>query len=246
LAYLGHFDQARSRANEGVLEARRVRNAYALVSRLLWRCWVATLCELPHQVRRYANETLDLANEQGFPLWAGWAMIYSGWSSAVSEHASNSVSLLTNGRSLLSASGAALSTAYNLALLAEAYACLGQPAEGLSRIREAAQFIEATDERYHEAEVYRVRGDLLHATGDLTAAEQSYRRALAVAARQSAKALELRAAISLARLWQEQDRHSDARDLLAPIYGWFTEGFDTPVLQEAKILLDALESRGAH
>jgi tetratricopeptide (TPR) repeat protein len=240
LAYLGHFDQARSRVDEAVLETHRLGNAHTLAQCSAFRCWVASICELPHQVRRYADEALDLANEQGFPFWAAWAMIYCGWSSAVIEHASDSVTLLTNGRSLLSASGSALSTAFNLALLAEAYACLGQPAEGLRRIREAVQFIEATDERYHEAEVYRVRGALLHATGDLTAAEQSYRRALAVAVRQSAKALELRAATSLARLWRNQGKRKEARELLAPVYGWFSEGFDTPVLKEAKALLDEL------
>ena len=88
--------------------------------------------------------------------------------------------------------------------------------------------------------MYRLRGDLLSAAGDQTAAEESYHRALAVARRQRAKTLELRAATSLARLWHDQGKRTEARDLLAPIYGWFTEGFDTPVLQDAKALLDQL------
>jgi predicted ATPase len=91
-----------------------------------------------------------------------------------------------------------------------------------------------------EADVYRVQGDLLNATGDQTAAEQSYHQALVVAQRQSAKLFELCAAASLAQLWCDQGKRTEARDLLAPIYGWFTEGFDTPVLQDAKALLDEL------
>jgi predicted ATPase len=98
--------------------------------------------------------------------------------------------------------------------------------------------IETTEERYHEAELHRLRGELLNATGDTSAAERSHHQALAVAQRQSAKVFELRAATSLARLWRDQGKRTEARDLLAPVYAWFTEGFDTPVLQDAKALLD--------
>jgi predicted ATPase len=124
--------------------------------------------------------------------------------------------------------------------LAEAYAMLGQPVEGLNCLDEAAQNIETTEERISEAELCRLRGDLLNATGDRAAAERRYHQALAVAERESAKLWELRAATSLARLWRDQGKRTEARDLLAPIYGWFTEGFDAPVLQNAKALLDQL------
>jgi predicted ATPase len=107
-------------------------------------------------------------------------------------------------------------------------------------LAEAGEIIEATDERHHEAEVYRLQGDLMNAAGDRQAAERSYHRAIAAAERQNAKGLEIRAATSLARLWRDQGKRTEARDLLAPIYGWFTEGFDTPVLQDAKALLDQL------
>jgi predicted ATPase len=101
--------------------------------------------------------------------------------------------------------------------------------------------VEATDERIFESEVlYRVPGDLLAAAGDRSGAEQRYRQAIAVAERQSAKLLQLRASVSLARLWRDQGKRTEARDLLATIYGWFTEGFDAPVLKEAKALLDEL------
>ena len=102
------------------------------------------------------------------------------------------------------------------------------------------QIIKTTDERFVEAVLYRVRRELFNATGNQTAAEQSYHQALAVAARQSAKLFELGAATSLARLWRDQGKRTEARDLLAPIYEWFTEGFDTPVLKEAKALLEHL------
>jgi predicted ATPase len=133
-----------------------------------------------------------------------------------------------------------MSTPRALMLLAEAYAMLGQPVEGLNCLAEAAQIIETTEERVGEAELHRLRGDLLYAMGDLAEAQQSYHQALTVAERQSVKLFELRSAISLARLWRDQGKRTDARALLAPIYGWFTEGFDTPVLQEAKTLLDQL------
>ena len=124
--------------------------------------------------------------------------------------------------------------------LAEAHAGLGQRVESLNCLDEAAQIIEAIDERYHEAELYRLRGDLMMAKVDRLAAERTYRDAIAVAQRQSAKLMELRAAISLASLWREQGKNREARALLTPIYDWFHEGFDTRDVQEANILLDSL------
>jgi predicted ATPase len=123
-----------------------------------------------------------------------------------------------------------------------ASALIKQHAEGLNCLAEAAQIIEAASERYCEPEIYRVRGDLLNATGDQAAAEQSYYQSLAVADGQSAKLSELRAATSLARIWRDHGKITEALDLLAAIYAWFTEGFDTPVLMEAKALLDELRA----
>jgi predicted ATPase len=117
---------------------------------------------------------------------------------------------------------------------------LGQHAEALNCLLEAAQIIETTDERESEAPLHRVRGDLLSSTGDRTGAERNYRQAIAVAERQSAKLFQLRASTSLARLWRDQGKCVEARDLLSPIYHWFTEGFDAPDLKDAKALLDEL------
>jgi predicted ATPase len=118
----------------------------------------------------------------------------------------------------------------------------GQPAAGLEWLGEAVSIIEATRERWYEAEIRRLRGDLLRAAGDGTAAEASFRDALAVASKQQAKLFELRASTSLSRLWCDRGKRTEARDLLAPVYGWFTEGFDTVDLKEAKNLLDELAS----
>jgi predicted ATPase len=198
------------------------------------------LANLAHEVPRYAEEMLDLGSQHGFPFASALGTRYLGFSSVAVGQATQGVSLLTQAISLLRATGTMIGTAGDLTSLAEAYGTLGQLTEGLRKLDEAAQVLETTDERFEEAMVYRVRGDLLNAAGDQEAAEQNYHRALAVAASQSSKAFELRSATSLARLWRDQGKQAEARDLLAPIYGWFTEGFDTPVLQEAKNLLDEL------
>jgi predicted ATPase len=125
--------------------------------------------------------------------------------------------------------------------LAEAYAMLGQPAESQNSLAEAARIVAATGERFLEAELlHRLPGDLLNAAGDRSAAERRYRQAIAVAGRQSAKLLQLRASISLARLWRDQGKLTEARDLLSPIYTWFTEGFDATDLEDAKELMNQL------
>jgi predicted ATPase len=127
-------------------------------------------------------------------------------------------------------------------MLAEAYGGVGQAEQGLRLLAEALAHVEHTGERCYEAEVYRLKGELLlrQAAPDVSQAEACFQQALTVARHQEAKWLELRATMSLARLWQQQGKCQDAYDLLAPAYGWFTEGFDTADLQEAKALLDAL------
>jgi predicted ATPase len=155
-------------------------------------------------------------------------------------NAREGLTLLTKGFSLHRAAGAEIGMRQALMLFDEAYAQLSQPVERLNCLAEAGKIIERTNERYNESELHRLRGDLLNATGDRAAAERNYHQALEVAKRQRAKLWELRTAASLARLWDDQGKRAEARDLLAPIYGWFTEGFDTPVLKDAKALLDQL------
>ena len=148
--------------------------------------------------------------------------------------------LLTQGLDALRGAGCILHTPMALAWQAEAHAMLGQPGEGLNCLAEATQIIETTDERYYEAELQRLRGDLLGMIGDLSVAERSYYHAITVARSQSAKLLELRASTSLARLWRDQGKRGEARNLLSPIFDWFTEGFDALDLKDARTLLDEL------
>jgi len=241
LAYLGYIDQARSRVNEALAEARRPREVQAqtLAVVLLNAIYIESMARSP-KLQQHAEELLALSTEHGFPLFFGYATVIRGWLLTTLGHAQEGLTVLKQGLVAIRAAGAVAGTPIALIRLAEAYAILGQSVEGLNCLAEAAQIIEMTEERRNEAELHRARGDLLCAMGDRSAAEQGYRQALAVAKRQSAKLLELRAAISLARLWGEHGKCGEARDLLAPIYGWFTEGFDTPILQEAKALLDAL------
>jgi predicted ATPase len=192
------------------------------------------------KIQQYADEGLALSTEHGFPLFLGWAIASRGWGLVTLGQAREGLALLTQGLTAVRATGAVLGTPRLYAWLAEAHGMLGQLVEGLNRLAEAAQIIETTGERHNEAELYRLRGNLLYAMGDLSAAEESYHQALAVAKRQSAKLWELLSAVSLARLWRDQDKGTAARDLLAPVYGWFAEGLDTPVLMQAKALLDEL------
>jgi class 3 adenylate cyclase/predicted ATPase len=239
LAFLGYVDQARSRLNEGLLEAGRLRHAQTLAVVLVNASVIEATIRSPEMQRR-AEELLALTAEHGFPLYLGHATVFRGASLAALGRAQEGLTLLTQGLAAIRATGTVAGTPRVLMRLAAAYAQLGRPAEGLNCLAEAAQIIEATEERNSEAELHRLRGDLLNATGDRSAAEQSYHRALAVVERQSAKLFELQATTSLARFWRDQGKRTEARDLLAPVYGWFTEGFDTPLLQDAKSLLEQL------
>jgi class 3 adenylate cyclase/tetratricopeptide (TPR) repeat protein len=239
LAVLGYIDQARSRLEEALSEARRVRHAQTLAGVLLHANWIAWITCAP-EMRRYAEELLAISTEHRFPSHLGFATAAHGASLTALRQAHEGRRLLTQGLEALRATRTVINIPVMLMMLAEAHAMVGQPADGLNCLAEAARIIETTDERVNEAELHRLRGDALNATGDPSAAERSYHQALAVAKLQNAKLFELRASISLARLWCKQNRRGEARDLLAPIYGWFTEGFDTLDLKQAKALLDEL------
>jgi predicted ATPase len=202
--------------------------------------WTERHCGSPRTVQQHAEEVVALSSEHGFPFWLGIGTVLLGWSLAALGDATHGLDLIKKGMSVSSASGSVIVAATDLTNLAECYAALGHAADGLSCLDEAAQIIDTMGQRVYEVDVFRVRGDLLSATGDRAAAEESYHRALAVARSQAAKTLELRAAASLARLWRDQGKRTEARDALAPVYGWFTEGFNMPVLQEAKALLNEL------
>jgi predicted ATPase len=237
LTFLGSIDQARSRLNEAFSEARRLRHAHTLAEVLLCASFIESITRSP-EMQQHLEELTSLSIEHDFPYYLGYATVYRGTSLSALGQAQEGLTLLTQGLTVLRATGTVIGTPSVLIGLAAAYGMTGQPVEGLNCLTEAAQIIETTEERYYEAELHRMRGDLLNAIGDQAVAEQSYGQALAVAERQSAKMFELRAATSLARFWRDRGKRAEARNLLAPVYGWFTEGFDTPDLKDAKVLLD--------
>jgi predicted ATPase len=239
LTCLGYLDQGRLRLNEALSEATRLGHA-PTAAEVLTLTIMVELITSPLNAQRHAEELMALATEHGFPLFLGWAIVFRGWSLTALGQAQEGLTLLAQGLAAIRATGAVVSTPGVLMGLAWTCAKVGRIVEAMNCLAEAAQHIETTEERVVEAELHRLRGELLTAIGDKAAANHSYQQAIAVAQRQRAKAWELRAATSLARLWRDQGKRTEARDLLAPIYGWFTEGFDTPVLQDAKALLDQL------
>jgi predicted ATPase len=187
-----------------------------------------------------AEELLAITREQRITTFQSIGMVYHGWCRVAQHNDEEGFALIETG--LRDFRGIASTRVPFLLLLeADAYGRARQPEVGLQRIDEAIKLVHLKNDRWAEAEIMRVRGELLLAHGDTALAEESLLCALTVARRQSAKLWELRASADLARLWRDQGKHSEARNLLAAIYGWFTEGFDTADLKEAKALLDTLK-----
>jgi predicted ATPase len=193
-------------------------------------------------VHEHAEAAVALATEQEFPQWAALGTILRGWALAMRGQGKEGMAQVRQGITAWRTTGAVLIVPYFCTLLAEVLTYLGHTEDGLQALAEAHTLVEQHEERLWEAEISRLRGVLLLRQPGIPQAEAEacFQRALAVAHRQEAKSLELRAAMSLARLWQQQGKRAEARDLLGPVYSWFTEGFDTADLQEAKALLDAL------
>jgi predicted ATPase len=201
------------------------------------RCEVAATLE-------QAEATVALATEHGFPHWAALGTILCGWALAMRDKSKAGIAQLSQGIANWRANDVSVGVPYALTLQAEAARLVGHIDEALRSLDDAEAMLKQQEDRWFEAEIYRLRGELLlrqSITPDAEA-ETWLRRALAVARRQQAKSLELRAATSLANLWNAQGEHSKARDLLSPIYGWFTEGFDTVDLKQARRLLERLSA----
>jgi len=190
--------------------------------------------------RALAEASVTLASEHDFQFFLAQAIMQRGRVLAEQGRIEEGIAQLRQGLATWETAGTRYRRPTFLAWLAEAYGKAGQPEEGLSVLAEALAQVEQTGERYYEAELRRLEGELLLMQGDDAEAEASFRRAIEVAQRQQAKSWELRATVSLARLWQKQGRTDEARRMLAQIYGWFTEGFDTLDLKEAKALLEEL------
>jgi predicted ATPase len=186
-----------------------------------------------------AGQLIAVATEHGFPFWRAEGTVDRGWVKVKNGDVAEGISLLRSGLTADRATGPAAGGTYFFVLLAKAYEISGQIEEAVIQLDDALQIVRTG---VLAAELYRHKGQLLLQQGHTEAAEELYCQALSIAAAQEAKLWELRAAVSLARLRRDQGRCAEARDVLAPVYGWFTEGFDTTDLKDAKALLDILRS----
>jgi predicted ATPase len=249
---LGYPDQALQRSHEAVALAEGLSHPFSLAYALGGAAVFHLLRREEQLARKRAEEVITLSTEQGFPYWLAFGTMVQGWALAEQGQVEEGIAQMRQSRMSVLAPY----------VLAEAYGKVGQVEEGLAVLAEALAFVDKTGMRVSEAELYRLKGELslksrqVKASQDKsevtnpqspipnpqTEAEACFYKAIEIARKQSAKSLELRAVMSLARLWQQQGKTQEAHEMLFEIYGWFTEGFDTKDLQEAKALLDSLGS----
>ena len=243
LWYLGYPDQGLARNDEAGTLAQQSAHPFSLGFALNWAAMIHQLRREERCTQERAEAAISLATEQGFPLWMAQGAILRGWTLVYQGQAKEGIAQIEQGLIAFRATGAEISRPYFLALLAEAHGTLGEPEAGLAVLTEAMTLAETTGDRWYDPELYRLKGEfLLQQSSDNQAeAEANFHHALDIARNQQAKSFELRTATSLARLWQQQGKRQEAHDLLAPVYHWFTEGFDTLDLKDAKALLEELE-----
>jgi class 3 adenylate cyclase/predicted ATPase len=237
---LGFPDQALAQSSAAIAEARRLAHPPSLS--VAWHSGAVLLSLVGDDavLGEWADQAVAVTTEQGFPRWRAIGAIFGGWVKIKNGDVAEGVSLLRSGSIADRATGSEAWVPYHIALLAGACEAAGQIEEALTRLDDAFQIVERTGAHWCAAELNRHKGHRLLHQGHSEAAEELYRKALRIAEEQKAKLWELRAAASLAQLRRDQGRRAEARDLLAPVYGWFTEGFDTADLKEAKALLDQL------
>jgi predicted ATPase len=239
---LGYPDQALARNEEAVSLAQQRAHPFSLGFALSAAAMFHQFRREEHCTQEHAEAAISLATEQGFPYWRAMSSILRGWVLVQQGQVQEGIEQMHQGLTAWRATGAETARPYWLALLAEAYGVMGQPETGLTALAEALTLVDKTGERHYEAEIYRLKGAFLlqQASDNKADAETCFHHALEIARNQQAKSFELRAATSLARLWQQQGKRQEAHDLLAPVYNWFTEGFETLDLKDAKALLDEL------
>jgi predicted ATPase len=242
LLLLGYPDAALADSDKALSDAREIAEAATLMNALSFTSATHIHCGNYAAANARDDELVALADEKRAIYWKAMGMLHKGCALALTGKASNAIEMITSGIAALRSTGDTLRLPFYLSNLARAHAELGQFDDGMRCIGEAMMAVQTTKERWCEAEVNRIAGEVaLKSPEPETAKAQAYfERALAVARAQQAKSWELRAAMSMARLWRDQGKRNEARDLLAPVYGWFTEGFDTLDLKEAKALLDEL------
>ena len=238
---LGYPNQALKRSQEALALARELDHAFTLADVLCFGgCLFNQLRQDVQALKENAEDLMRLSKRMDFSSFWGTGTCYWGETLVKLERVEEGIAQIRQGMEIRQSVGARCYLTGILGALAEAQAKAGKPEDGLVTLSEALALVEETDERYYEAELLRLHGELLLMQGNESSAEASLRKAIEVARRKSAKSWELRAAIDLARLWQKQGRSGEVRAMLSDIYGWFTEGFDTPDLREAKTLLEGI------
>ncbi len=252
LWHLGFPDQASQRSQQALALARQCTHVPTLAMAVTYAAQLHQLRREVPLAREHAEAVVTLSTEQGLPFWLAWGTILHGWVLSEQGSVRDGIAQMREGLAGYRATGAEMGCTYFLALLADSYLRAGDTAAGLAAIDEAMVMAVRSGERCYEAELHRIKGSLLlgapdgrpggPASGREDEAEHAYRRAIAVARDHGARSFELRAASSLARLWQRHGKAAEARRILSAVYGRFDEGFDTADLQEARALLDALPS----
>jgi predicted ATPase len=247
LCFLGYPDQALKRSHEAITLAQELSHPYSLSFALQFTADLHQFRREWHLAQERAEAAMALSAEQGFAQALSQAAIRRGWALAEQGQGEEGIAQIRQGLTGYRETGAKLTGPYFLALLAEAYGRGGHVAEGLRAVAEALAAVDKTGEHFYEAELYRLEGILTLQSKVQSPrskvekdVEESFHKAIEIARQQQAKSWELRATMSLARLWQQQGKRAEAHEMLSAIYGWFTEGFDTKDLQEAKALLDEL------
>jgi predicted ATPase len=242
LWFLGYPDQALQYSQEPLRWTQEASSLYNLTVVLYYTAVLHQFRREAQAVHEQSVAAMTLSTEQGFALWLAMSTVLEGWALAMQGQVEAGIAQMHQGLAATEAMGFKAQEPYSLGLLAEAYGAEGCPEEGLNALAKVASVMEATESRWYKAELFRLKGTLLltQAVPDASQAEACFHQALDIARQQQAKSWELRAATSLARLWQQQGKQDDARTLLTDVYGWFTEGFDTADLQEARALLEAL------
>jgi predicted ATPase len=262
---LGYPDQALRKNHEALTQAQALAHPFSLAYALTFGAACLHQYRREEQaVQERAEDGIALASEQGFSMFSALGIVLRGWALAGRGQVEEGLTQLRQGLAAFRATGAEMLRPYFLILLAEAYEKVGQREEGRAVLTEALAAVHGTGVRFCEAELYRLYGELSLRLGEresgrwgdntafaqspshlvaLSSPEECFHKAIEIARKQQAKSLELRAVMSLARLWQQQSKQADAHRMLSEIYNWFTEGFDTKDLQEAKTLLEKLKDR---
>jgi predicted ATPase len=242
LWWLGYPDQAAQRAEAALTYAQKLAHPVTLTWVLCQGAIIAQFRRAVPATYERAEAAIALGTARGFQHVVAWSTVLRGWALAMQGQGEAGITQMRQGLTDWQCTGAEMDRPHLLALLAEGYATIGQTEHGLAILTEALAAVEAYEQRFYEAELYRLKGVLLLAQSANQHAEAAdcLHQALVIARRQQARSLELRAAMSLSRLWQQHGKRAEARQLLGDVHGWFTEGFETADLQDAKAVLAEL------